>query len=920
MQDLNSSQLQNYIVEYCVNAGNSLGRVSNKQLTLNDFKAMLAEPCVDISVSFTQYVDLDQDAKLMKKSAPGFWLAAHFRKGRRKLDHQLFRSMIVLDLDHVRANQLDHIRMGFAEINQYYWIMHTTRAHCPKRPRVRVIIPADRHMDATETNAITRLISMQLAEDPKEAIEIPDLVSFRYNQAMFKPSISRGQEYWIDDNPAGEILDVDAFLAANEGWGDYTLLPYQEAEKARGTVDPNRKMEHPYEKAGVLGAWCRTYDVEEAISEFLSDTYIPGTSDTETRYTFAFGTGSNGAVVYDGGLFLHSNHGSDPAEGLHNSFDLVRLHKFGHLDDKAPANTSPGNMPSYKAMSEFARQDGDVMAELMAGAVPDDEWDDDDDGADDGGSPPSSPKSKTDKPQAEKAPSRELSIDELLATADDDETPQNINDEFDDEPDDGEPEPKKEIKWQSLLVLDKQDALEKSLHNSATIIRNHKRIAPCIALNDLDGGPYLRGTFKFPKTGISQFPVQSNTDGRRMTDNDTAALMCALAAPKKMGGYATQFTRQDVEMALLQAAEKNRYNPFLDKINTIEWDGVPRLASFFHDWLGAEDNEYHAELGIIWFVAGVARQYEPGHRFDLVPILGGKQGGGKTGAIEALGMGYGGALSGDFSNTQKMTESTKGKTVIEVPELKGMSKSEIEDVKGYFTATKDTIRLAYRRNEEDFYRRCVYMGTTNQSNYLRDEENRRFCPVLTDTSRHKKIDFPNFLPTIQQFWAEAQHIYFTMREAQPGGFLPLEFTSKAAKAEAERLQKESREVLAHEPVAEVVERWLNSPLSAQQALNGDDGMFDNDDSKGPVYVRNLVTVTMIREELAQNPIIRELRGAHAEKTIAQALKSMGDWENLGAVHRLGRKARWHCRVGESTKAEFVVMRQRVDSDIDDLLG
>lgn len=913
MRDFSPIPFEDYIVKYCVNTSTSLGRVKNKKSTLKCLKDMLIEPMLDTSTTFAQYMALDQDAKLAKKSAPGYWLAAHFREGRRKLGHQMFRSMIVLDLDYVKIKQLDYIRMGDAEINQYYWIMHTTRAHCPEKPRVRVIIPADRTMDATETNAITRLISLQLADDPDEAIEIPDLVSFRYNQAMFKPSISRGQEYWLQDNPAGVILDVDAFLADNPGWDDYTLLPYQEAEKQRDVVDPNRKMEHPHEKPGIIGAWCRTYDVEDAIAEFLSDTYVPGTSETETRYTYAFGTGSNGAVVYDDGLFLHSNHGSDPAEGLHNSFDLVRLHKFGHLDDKAPASTGPGNMPSFKAMSEFARNDDDVKADLLSGGITGDDWDDD------GDETPPSPKKTAKKPAAE------LAIDELLGLDGDDDGESDGGDDtgFYDYPEEEgeEPKPEKAVKWQSRLVLDKQDKLEKSLHNCATIVRNHKKIAPCIALNDLDGGPYLRGTFKFPKADIIQQPVLNKTDGRRMTDNDTAALMCAMAAPAKMGGYATQFTRQDVEMALLQAAEKNRYNPFLDKINAVEWDGVPRLATFFRDWFGAEDNEYHSELGIVWFVAGVARQYEPGHRFDLVPILGGKQGGGKTGAIEALGMGYGGTLSGDFSNTQKMTESTKGKTVIEVPELKGMSKSEIEDVKGYFTATKDTIRLAYRRNEEDFYRRCVYMGTTNQSNYLRDEENRRFCPVLTDTSRYNKIDFPNFLPAIPQFWAEAQHIYFAMRAEQADGFLPLEFTSKAAKAEAERLQKESREVMAHEPVAEVVERWLNAPVSAGQALNGDDGMFDEDDgSKGPVYVRNLVTASMIREELVQNPIIRELRGAWAEKTIAQALKSMGGWESLGNVRRLEQRARWYCRANEDNKMEFVVMRQRVDSEVDDLLG
>lgn len=932
-----SSDVENLIINYCVNTGRGLGRVKNKKSTLKRFKDMLAEPMVDTSVTFAHYMALDQDAKLEKKRYPGYWLAAHFRDGRRKLDHQLHRSMIVLDLDYVEIKQLDNIRMGFAEINQYYWIMHTTRAHCPEKPRVRVIIPCSRPMDATETNAITRLTSLQLADNPDEAIEIPDLVSFRYNQAMFKPSISRGQEYWLDDNPSGVILDVDAFLADNPGWDDYTLLPYQEAEKQRGTIDPNRKMEHPHEKAGVLGAWCRTYDIEDTIAEFLSDIYVPGTSDTETRYSYALGGGSNGAVVYDGGLFLHSNHGSDPAEGLHNSFDLVRLHKFGHLDDKAASNTTPGNMPSYKAMVAFARDDADVMADMVAAAMPsDDEFDDDDeDGPDDdgGGSSTPPPSKKPEKSEKPKKADSSLSVAELLASGEGegDEDSGDIADEFDDVPEEeaDEPEKPKEVKWQSALVLDNKNELDKSLHNCATIVKNNKRIAPHIALNDLDGGPYLRGKFRFPKANIAQAVVLNKLDGRRMTDNDTAALMCAMAAPKSMGGYGTQFTRQDVEMSLLQAAEQNRYNPFLDKIERTEWDGVPRLATFFHDWFGAVDNEYHAELATVWFTAGIARQYEPGHRFDLVPILGGKQGGGKSGAIDELGLGYGGALSGDYGDTQKMAESTKGKTVLEVPELKGMSKGEIEDVKAYFTSPKDTIRLAYRRNEEDFFRRCVYMGTTNQSHYLRDEENRRFCPVLTDTSRHNKIDFPKFIPLILQFWAEGRHIYLAMRADQPEGLLPLEFTSKNAKREAERLQTESRETMPYEPVAEVVERWLNTPLSADQvqvqrssgsSSHAIDQEFDDENTGGPVYVRNLVTVTMIRLELAQNPIIRELRGSHAEKTIGQALKSLVDWEALNYVHRAGQKARWYARIGYSNKEEFVVSLQRGDSSIDDLLG
>jgi hypothetical protein len=90
-------------------------------------------------------------------------------------------------------------------------------------------------------------------------------------------------------------------------------------------------------------------------------------------------TGSNGAAVYDGGLFLHSNHGTDPIEGQANAWDLARIHLYGHLDKDAPANTSPMNLPSAKAMKKLADNDPGVKAERLATLVPDSEWDDDED-------------------------------------------------------------------------------------------------------------------------------------------------------------------------------------------------------------------------------------------------------------------------------------------------------------------------------------------------------------------------------------------------------------------------------------------------------------------------------------------------------------------------------------------------------------
>ncbi|WP_223274795.1 hypothetical protein, partial [Tateyamaria sp. syn59] len=298
--------LEEYVVKYSDGVGTGLGKVKTKCTTWDRFYERFEREniLVDTECTYAQYLKLNDDETLEKKRAPGNWLAALFKEGRRKATHNLGRTMIVYDIDTVTPEQLDNI-IHNAAINKYAWLMHTSRKHCPEKPRVRMIFPVQGRMDEVQFNAIARFLALQLADDPEEAIEIPDLVSFRYTQTMFKPSISKDQEYWLRRND-GEVLDRDEFLTECPNWDDFAQLPYQSEEKARAVQDPNRKMEDPREKFGLIGAWCRVYTVDDAIAEYLSDVYEPGDSATETRYTYVAGSGSNGAVAYDNGLFLHS--------------------------------------------------------------------------------------------------------------------------------------------------------------------------------------------------------------------------------------------------------------------------------------------------------------------------------------------------------------------------------------------------------------------------------------------------------------------------------------------------------------------------------------------------------------------------------------------------------------------------------------
>ena len=123
-----------------------------------------------------------------------------------------------------------------------------------------------------------------------------------------------------------------------------------------------KKQGDPYEKPGIVGAFCRVYPIEEAIEQFLPATYIRCDNG---RYTFAGGSTSGGLVIYESGKFAYSHHGTDPVSGkLCNSFDLVRLHMFGDRDDDVTPGTPVNRLPSFRAMSELAIDDPAVVEDL----------------------------------------------------------------------------------------------------------------------------------------------------------------------------------------------------------------------------------------------------------------------------------------------------------------------------------------------------------------------------------------------------------------------------------------------------------------------------------------------------------------------------------------------------------------------------
>lgn len=142
------ADLENFMIRISVGKGTSLGQVVTKQKSWKNFTAMFDDKkvLVDTASTFAQYKALDVDQQGKKKLAAGNWMPALFADGKRKGPNQLCRTMIAFDLDYVTIEQLDHIRMGLAPINEFAWFMHTTRSHCPEKPRVRMILPISREV------------------------------------------------------------------------------------------------------------------------------------------------------------------------------------------------------------------------------------------------------------------------------------------------------------------------------------------------------------------------------------------------------------------------------------------------------------------------------------------------------------------------------------------------------------------------------------------------------------------------------------------------------------------------------------------------------------------------------------------------------------------------------------------------------
>ena len=182
------------------------------------------------------------------------------------------------------------------------------------------------------------------------------------------------------------------------------------------------------------------------------------------------------------------------------------------------------------------------------------------------------------------------------------------------------------------------------------------------------------------------------------------------------------FSVQKHTDALRILFHQREYNPIIDLIETFQWDGKNRIEQFLTKWMGAEDTPYIHEVIRLIFAGGINRLYNPGCKFDDVPVhVGTKQGEGKSTIIKWI------ALNEQwFSEVKKVDgadsiEALFGAWICEIPELSAFKRADdVESIKAFVTRTKDKYRKPYDKTPVEYPRRCIFIGTTNNSQFLSD--------------------------------------------------------------------------------------------------------------------------------------------------------------------------------------------------------
>ena len=332
-------------IHICAFASRMAKTGKNKKQLWSEFLSTLLRT-VTTGETIQEYLRMGKDEQDRIKDV-GAYVGGWLKEGRRKSANLEHRTLLTLDADFAQPNLLDTFDLVYGCAVAVY----PTHKHTPEKPRLRFVIPLSRPVSAEEYEAIGCRVACDLGIDQF------DDTTYQATRIMYYPSTSTNGEFKPEYRDA-PWMNPDTVLVQYPDWRDTSYWPMS----SRMDTARNReakKQGYPLEKPGIVGAFCRCYDIDAVIEKFLPDIYTA--CALPDRYTYAKGSTAAGLVLYDGGVFAYSNHGTDPTSGkLCNAFDLVRIHLYGDRDEDIATDTPMSRRPSYLAMVELAENDLDV--------------------------------------------------------------------------------------------------------------------------------------------------------------------------------------------------------------------------------------------------------------------------------------------------------------------------------------------------------------------------------------------------------------------------------------------------------------------------------------------------------------------------------------------------------------------------------
>lgn len=292
----------------------------------------------------------------------------------------------------------------------------------------------------------------------------------------------------------------------------------------------------------------------------------------------------------------------------------------------------------------------------------------------------------------------------------------------------------------NILAIGMDGKPEPTIDNYYSVMTNDPKITEHIKFNLL----------------TNKFEYWEGKNVREWRDKDDAKLLSYIESEYNF------YNIQKYELAKNKTEDYFSYHPIKDIIEADVWDGKPRIDKFLSHIMRCEDDDYSRELSRMIFYGGINRLYNPGCKFDYMPIFMGSQGCGKSTIVEWLNLKndyYREVLSIDGG---KGIESISGGWICEFAELLAMIRAkEVESLKGYITRINDVYRPAYGHNVISLPRQCIFIGTTNTFEFLVDKTgNRRYLPIEIHLRKGELYKHEKYVKNyILQCWREAKDLY-----------------------------------------------------------------------------------------------------------------------------------------------------------------